>query len=160
MNVYTVSFFGHREIDNFEETEKRLTDIVHNIIKSNDYVKFLVGRNGEFDWLASAVISRVTHGYQNSYTVLVLPYMKASYRDHRQNFECCYNEVEICPESSSAHYKSAIQICNRSMIDRSDLVICCIQHNSGGAYKAVQYAVKQNKKIVNIAEQKGLKLYD
>lgn len=150
MNVYTVSFFGHREIDNPEETEKRLTDVIRDIIKNNGYVKFLIGRNGEFDWLASAVISRITHGNQNSYTVLVLPYMKASYRDHKNNFECCYNEVEICTESSSAHYKSAIQICNRNMVDRSDLVVCFIDHNSGGAYKTVQYAVKQNKKIINI----------
>lgn len=150
MNVYTVSFFGHREIDNPEETEKRLTDVIRDIIKNNGYVKFLIGRNGEFDWLASAVISRITHGNQNTYTVLVLPYMRASYRDHRHNFECCYNEVEICEESSEAHYKSAIQICNRSMVDRSDLVVCFIDHNSGGAYKTVQYAVKQNKKIINI----------
>lgn len=150
MNVYTVSFFGHREIDNPEETEKRLTDVIRDIIKNNGYVKFLIGRNGEFDWLVSSVVSRVTHGNQNTYTVLVLPYMRASYRDHRQNFECCYNEVEICTESSSAHYKSAIQICNRSMVDRSDLVVCFIDHNSGGAYKTVQYAVKQNKKIINI----------
>lgn len=152
MNVYTVSFFGHRIIENFSETEKRLTDVVKNIIDNNNYVKFLIGRYGEFDWLVSSVISRVTYGHHNSYTVLVLPYMKAAYRDHRQNFECCYNEVEICEESSKAYYKSAIQICNRSMVDRSDLVVCCIQHNSGGAYKTVQYAVKQNKKIINIAE--------
>ncbi len=154
MNVYTVSFFGHREIDNFNETAEKLTDIIRDIIKNNDYVKFLLGRNGEFDWLASSVISRVTHGYQNSYTVLVLPYMKASYRDHKNNFECCYNEVEICTESSSAHYKSAIQICNRNMVDRSDLVVCCIQHKSGGAYKTVQYAVRQNKKIINVGTVK------
>lgn len=155
MNVYTVSFFGHRVIDNFDEIEKRLTAVVRDIIKNNYYVKFLLGRYGEFDWLASSVISRVTHGYNNSYTVLVLPYMRASYRDHKKNFECCYNEVEICEKSSSAHYKSAIQICNRNIVDRSDLVVCCIRHNSGGAYKTVQYAVKQNKKIINIGAVKN-----
>lgn len=150
MNVYTVSFFGHRVVENISETEKKLTDVVRDIIKNNDYVKFLVGRDGEFDWLASSVISRVTAGHHNSYLILVLPYMRAGYRDHKQNYLCCYNEVEICAESSSAHFKEAIQVRNRNMVDRSDLVVCCIQRNIGGAYQTVQYAKKQNRKIINI----------
>jgi hypothetical protein len=39
------------------------------------------------------------------------------------------------------------------MIDQSDLVVCCIQHKSGGAYRAIQYAEKQGKKIVNLADE-------
>jgi hypothetical protein len=39
------------------------------------------------------------------------------------------------------------------MIDRSDLVLCCIEHESGGAYQAVQYAVRQQCKIINLAEK-------
>jgi hypothetical protein len=38
------------------------------------------------------------------------------------------------------------------MIDRSDLVVCWIQHKSGGAYKTIQYAEKQNRRIINLAE--------
>ncbi len=59
-----------------------------------------------------------------------------------------YDEVEICTDSSEVHYKSAIQVRNRCMVDRSDLVVCCIQHKSGGAYKTVQYAIKNGKRIV------------
>ena len=50
--------------------------------------------------------------------------------------------------------KSAIQVRNRNMIDRADLVVCCIQHKSGGAYRTIQYAEKQGKKIVNLADEK------
>ena len=49
--------------------------------------------------------------------------------------------------------KVAIQVRNRSMIDRADLVVCCIQHKSGGAYRTILYAEKQGKKIVNLAEE-------
>lgn len=56
-------------------------------------------------------------------------------------------------ESAETHYKSAIQIHNRNMVDRSNLVVCCIQHKSGGAFKTVQYAKKQNCKIVNLAKE-------
>lgn len=40
------------------------------------------------------------------------------------------------------------------MIDRADLVICCIQHESGGAYKSIQYAKKLSKRIINLADEK------
>ena len=67
-----------------------------------------------------------------------------------------YDEVEVCAGSSEAHPKSAIQVRNRSMIDRADLVECCIQHKSGGAYATIRYAEKQDKKIVNLADEKGI----
>ena len=62
-----------------------------------------------------------------------------------------YDEIEICPESHVAHFKAAMQIRNRSMVDRSDLVICYIEHNSSGAYQTMQYALKQEKEIINLA---------
>ena len=78
--------------------------------------------------------------------------MKAEYRDNKQYYLSYYDEVEICSESSDAHYKSAIQLQNRSMVDRSDLVVCCILHKSGGAYRTMQYAKKQGKQVRNLAD--------
>ena len=37
------------------------------------------------------------------------------------------------------------------MVEQADLVLCYIERESGGAYKAVQYAKKLGKKIVNLA---------
>ena len=155
MNIYTVSFFGHREIENPLEIEKRLDKLLHDIITQKEYVEFLIGREGEFDLLAASVIRRAvkSYGYGNTSFILVLPYMKAEYRYNKQEYLDYYNEIEVCAESSEAHYKSAIQLRNRNMVDRSDLIVCCIQRDSGGAYKTVQYAKKQNCSIVNLAEE-------
>lgn len=79
--------------------------------------------------------------------------MKAEYRDNEKEYLDYYDDVEVCAESSIAHPKSAIRVRNRSMIDRSDLVVCCVQHNSGGAYRALQYAEKQGKQIINISDE-------
>ena len=79
--------------------------------------------------------------------------MEAEYRDNEKEYLDYYDDVEICYESSMAHPKAAIQIRNRSMIERSDLVMCCVQHNSGGAYATIRYAEKQSKKIVNLADE-------
>ena len=153
MDIYTVSFFGHRELEEHTEVEYRLDQILHDLITQKEYVEFLIGRDGEFDFLASSAIKRAIrkYGYGNTHFTLILPYMKADYRDNEKQYLDYYDEVEICSESAEAHYKSAIQIRNKNMVDRSDLIICCIQHKSGGAYKTVQYAEKQGKKIINLA---------
>ncbi|MCH5196315.1 MAG: hypothetical protein J1F28_06360 [Oscillospiraceae bacterium] len=43
---------------------------------------------------------------------------------------------------------------NKNMVERSELVICYIEHNSGGASEAVRYAKQTKKSILNIAENK------
>ena len=154
MEIYTVSFFGHREVERALEIESRLDLLLHDLITQKKYIEFLIGRDGEFDLLAASAIRRAVrqYGYGNTSLILVLPYMKAEYCDNEQSYMSYYDEVELCSESSDAHYKSAIQVRNRSMIDRSDLVVCCIQRKSGGAYKTVQYALQQGKQVRNLSD--------
>ena len=154
MNTYTVSFFGHRQISNPLLVKERLEKIVSELIKTKEYVEFLVGRDGEFDIMAAAVVRRTAKklDYGNSALVLVLSYMTAEYRDNRQSFHEYYDEVEICAESAKAHFKAAIGIRNKSIADRSDLLVCCVEHNSGGAYQTARYAKKREKQIMNIAD--------
>lgn len=156
LDTYIVSFFGHREIERPSEIERRLDKLLHEIITQKEYAEFLIGREGEFDLLASSAIKRAVKAYScgNTHFTLVLPYMKAEYANNKKNFLEYYDEIDICCESAEAHYKSAIQIRNRILVDRSDLVVCCIQHKGGGAYKAIQYAEKQGKNIINLADEK------
>lgn len=155
MNIYTVSFFGHRYVEHGSEIENRLDKLLHNLITQREYVDFLIGRDGDFDLLASSAIKRAirNYSYGNTHFTLVLPYMKSEYCDNKKSYLEYYDEIEICSESAEAHPKSAIQIRNRNIVDRSDLVVCCIQHKNGGAYKTIQYAKKQGKKIVNLADE-------
>lgn len=155
MNIYTVSFFGHRKIENPSEIESRLDRLLHDIITQKEYVEFLIGREGEFDLLAASAIRRAVKNYGcgNTSFILVLPYMKAEYRNNKREYLEYYDEIEVCAEASEAHYKSAIQVRNKIMVDRSDLVVCCIQKNTGGAYKTVKYAENQNCTVVNLSEE-------
>ena len=152
MNTFTVSFFGHREIENGFEVERRLEEIITDLIRSKEYIEFLIGRDGEFDLLVSSVIKWCIkkYGRDNTSFVLVLPYLRADYRDNEVEFLDYYDEVEICEEAAQAHFKAAIQIRNRCMIDRSDLVVCCVQRKKGGAYAAVRYAEKIGREGWNV----------
>lgn len=84
--------------------------------------------------------------------MLVLPYPTAEYLGNKKHYHKYYSDIEISFAASNAHPKSAIQIRNREMVDRADLVICYVEHNEGGAYKTMKYALKQNKQVINLAE--------
>jgi len=154
LDTYTVTFIGHRYIDNMFRIESRLEDIIRDLIQEHEYVEFLVGRDGEFDQIVSSTVLRVKRqvGNKNSALVWVMPYPRAEYENNVESFDNYYDEIEVCEESSRAHFKGAIQIRNRHMVDRASLLICYVEHESGGAYQTLQYAKKQEKKIINLAE--------
>lgn len=140
MDIYTVTFFGHRELSDLFAIEARLEETIRELILNKEYIEFLVGRDGEFDQLVSSVIRRCKekYAYGNVSHILVLPYERAEYRENRDSFEAYYDEIEIYP-GEGVYFKDAIVQRNRCMAERADLIICCIEHESGGAYAAVKY---------------------
>lgn len=154
LDVYTVSFFGHRYFYPNKRIEEKTTDIIKELLRTKEFVEFLVGRNGEFDIFVSSIIRTIKREYDdnNSALILVLPYSTSEYINNQDGFENYYDEIEICEKSSMAHFKAAIQTRNREMVDRSELIISYIDKVSGGAYNTIKYAERQNKNIINIAE--------
>ena len=155
MEIYTVAFFGHRYIDNFSRAETGVESIVRDLLNSHEYVDFLIGRDGDFDQIVSSTVKRMKRAIRddNSSLTWALPYPTAELENNHEDYENYYDNIEICEESYNAHFKGAIQMRNKSMVDRADLVVCFIDHSSGGAYQTVKYAEKQNKKIINIADE-------
>ena len=154
MNQYTVSFFGHRIIEDPLLIEKRLEILIRKLLEEKEYVEFLVGRDGEFDQLVSSTILRCKRIFRddNSAHVWVLPYLTADFRDNEDSYREYYDEIEICSVSAVGHFKGAYQTRNREMVDRSNLVIFCIQHESGGAWQTMKYVRKQGKPCINISD--------
>ena len=154
MEIFTVAFFGHRYIDNPFRIEERLEEHIYRLLAEKEYVDFLVGRDGEFDQFASSAVLRVRKRYRddNSSLILVLPYARAEYLNNEETYHNYYSEVEISYEASKAHPKAAIQIRNREMVDRADLILCCIEREQGGAWQTIQYAIKQGKTVINLAD--------
>ncbi len=156
MDIYTVAFFGHRRIADPFRTEAELEEAIRTLLREKMYVDFLVGRNGEFDQLVSSTIRRLKRIYRddNSSLCLVLPYATAEYVNNQESFENYYDSIEVSSKASTAHPKAAIQIRNQEMVDRADLIICCIERDDGGAYQTIQYARKLEKQICNLATSK------
>ena len=154
VQIFTVSFFGHRYIDHFTAVEDRLEEWMVKLLREHDRVHFLVGRNGDFDQIVSSTIKKVKRRFHDDpcTQILVLPYPSAEFRNSQDAFAAYYDAIEICPESHAMHFKAAIQTRNRRMIDRSDLCVFYVERKSGGAFQSLQYAMKENKRVINIAD--------
>ena len=153
METFTVSFFGHRFIDDPVPVDKALEELIGSLLQSKEYVEFLVGRNGDFDQLVSSAIRRCkrTLREDNSAHVWVLPYVTADYRDNEDAYRAYYDEIEIYG-SVGSHYKAAFQARNRNMVDKSHLVVFYVERKEGGAYQTMRYAILQGKPYKNIAD--------
>ena len=154
LDIYTVAFFGHRYIDNLFKVEELLEEQIRKLINEKEYVDFLVGRNGDFDQCVSSTVLRVRKNVRddNSSLILVLAYPTAEYLNNEGYFHDYYSDVDISYTASKAYPKSAIQIRNREMVDKADLIICFIEKEEGGAWQSLKYAKDKEKAIINLAE--------
>lgn len=151
---FTVSFLGHRYVDNFSEIEQRVEKVLEELFGKGEMIELLVGKDGDFDQIVSSSIKRAKRrfGEERCSHVWVLPYPTAELRDNEDSFYEYYDSIEIASDMTGIkHPKAAFQARNRMMVDRSDLVVFFVEHEKGGAYQTYQYAVKQNKKIINLA---------
>ena len=154
MNIFTVSFFGHRQIAYSFSVEKKLEKKIKELLLAKEYLEFLVGRDGEFDLLVASTVRRCKRVFRddNSALILMLPYETAEYKNNIESFHKYYDEVEICDSSAKKYFKTAHQARNRSMVDRSGLVIFCVERCSGGAYQTMKYAANNGAEYINLLE--------
>lgn len=150
MDVYRVSFFGHRTLYSIIPMEKEIERIVRELIETKEFVEFYVGRNGDYDICVASTVKRVQKemGYNNSAPILVLPYTVKDI-EYYQNY---YNDI-ILPLEEKTHFKAAITKRNRWMVDNSELVLAYVERESGGAYQALRYAEKRGVNIINLGKR-------
>lgn len=88
-SVYTVCFFGHRQIDDFSLVEQRIEALINMLLNEHEYVEFLVGRDGEFDQLVTAAILRCKKRLDsaNCSVTWVMPYLKSDYIKNQKSYD-------------------------------------------------------------------------
>lgn len=145
--IYRIAMFGHRDFNAHRQLDEALIPFLRDLIRRKKFIEIYIGRDGEFDIYAASLIKRFKNEYDDFNSIelhLILPYDKRNIED----FEKYYDQVYI---PISVHPRIAIVKRNEWMVNQADLIFCYIERQSGGAYKAVQYAEKKGKKIVNIA---------
>ena len=69
MNIFTVSFFGHRIIDRPFPIEQQLEKLIRELLTEKEYVEFLVGRDGD-DQLVSSSVRRCKRAIRDDNSAL------------------------------------------------------------------------------------------
>lgn len=163
----TAVFFGHSCIFQKEKVRARLYEIVKEYIELG-YKNFLMGKYGDFDDAALSVCRELRKQFSDvKITVILTSYAifhKKTMIDHVEGFEDeivtysnadKYSDVETSSYFvEDLHFKRRIIETNRCMVRESDVVICYVDFEKiqSGAKKAVSYAKKLGKPIINIYE--------
>lgn len=135
------TFFGHR--DSPSSIRGVLSAEIERLINEKDVNTFYVGTQGNFDRMAYSVLAELRKRYQHIKVYRVLAYMPKP--DDTGTVDT------IVPEGiETAHPRYAIVSRNNWMIDRSDYIVAYITHPTGGAYQAVERAIKQGKQVIQI----------
>lgn len=149
MEIYRITFIGHREIYGHYRLEEKIERIARDKLHEKEYVEFYVGRNGDFDISVASAIKRAQKAvrHHKSSLILVRPY---PIKDDEYCREF-YDEIHY-PLDSKTHPKAAITKRNRWMIENAELLVAFVEEGRrGGALTALKYAEKLGVEIVNLA---------
>lgn len=146
-DFFKISLFGHRDFSEHVSMERGLMKLLAELLNDRELVEIYIGRNGEFDVFSASIIKRFQKKTDDKKCemTLVLPYAVRDVDD----FQKYYDNVTI---PIKAHPKAAITLRNKWMIENSDLVLVYVVNSHGGAYEAMRYAEKLNKKVINLAK--------
>ena len=147
MGIKICSAFGHRDV--FEDISRRLSSAVRMAVKQGCEI-FYTGAMGEFDEVFSSEVRALKKDYPNIKLICVKPYMTTEINNQGEYLYTLYDDIVIPTELADVHYKAAIKKRNEWMITKSDLVILYVKRDFGGAYKAKQFAVKNERQVILI----------
>ena len=148
MDIFRVSFIGHRVVDEYRQVEEELDEVIELLHRKYGFIDFNVGRNGEFDELATQAVRRFRREWEEwCELTLVEPYPVANL----DIIEKSYDNV-IIPTDRKCHFKAAIGERNKWLAENCDMMIVYIKRDYGGAYKCYKYAQELGVPIMNIAD--------
>lgn len=134
-----VTFFGHRDVTG-DALKRELACSIESLI-SLGATEFYLGGRGNFDQMAANVLRSFKPIYPYIRITLVIS-------DINKGFDPNIYDDSIYPQLENVPPKYAIPRRNKWMVDYSDVIICFVRRNYGGACAAVQYAKRKKKTII------------
>lgn len=149
------TFAGHREVYQ-TKIDERIETAVDNLLQTDSEFTFYTGGMGYFDKKCASAVRAAKRKYPGKKIrlALVLPYMSNRLNTDKEYYQYYYDEIIIPTVLAGVHYKAAITMRNRWLVDRVDCVIAYVYRDFGGALETVKYAKKQGKPVINLVEQK------
>lgn len=145
-------FAGHREIYCEENLFDKSKEVAEKLIVEEKVNEFWFGNYGYFDAMSASAVRELKGVYHDIEINLIIPYVTAEINEYKEVYYKKYDNILIAeiPEKTPRQFK--ILKCNQYMVKNSDFLICYVKNSWGGAYKNLEYAKKQNIKIINLAD--------
>ena len=145
-----ITFFGHSNCLFNDDIKKQLKNILLDEIIKNPTSKFYLGGYGDFDGLCLSTLRELKHDFPSIEILFITPYLDKNYS--KLELAKYYYDDVIFPPIESVPRKFAILKRNEWMVEQADLVIAYVKYSWGGAAKALEYAKRKKKRIINIAK--------
>lgn len=157
-----IAFFGHRNLWGRDLRERLKNEIESNLC---DEIHCLIGTHGEFDSLALSVCRELRKSYPQVKITVVFTTLNVLKKGKDELFSTAdmYRDVETTIyDIEEEHFKNQIVVSNRKMVDDCDLVICYVDMKEyrSGAKRAVNYAISQGKKVINLYREQDRPFYN
>ena len=159
----TICFLGHRQFHP-RDLEKRLSSAIKENISSDEDVLFLMGRHGDYDKLALSVCRQIRKEYPRVKITVVFTSLAILRKPEEEMYSVAdmYDDVDtMIYNIEEEHFKNQIVVSNRRMVDDCDIVICYVDMKEyrSGAKRAVNYAKRQGKQIINLFQEQDRPFY-
>ena len=145
-----ITFFGHSNCLFNDDIKKQLKNILLDEIIKNPTCKYYLGGYGDFDGLCLKTLRELKHYFPTIEILFITPYLDKNYS--KLEFAKNHYDDVIFPPLESVPRKFAILKRNEWMVNESGLVIAYVMYSWGGAAKALEYAKRKKKRIINIAK--------
>lgn len=154
MREKTCCFTGHRTVSKnqfqaiFDTTESMVKKHIHK-----GYRFFLTGGALGFDTISALVVLKLKKQYNDIQLILVLPctdQTRGWSKDNIEIYESIKQKADKVIYTSKEYTRGCMHKRNRYLVDNSSLCICFLTKDKGGTFYTVNYANKQNIKIINI----------
>lgn len=143
------AFFGHRDTPYTIALENRLEQTVRQLI-SQGVDEFWCCEQGTFDWMARSLMLKLKKEFHHITICYICAYRcsKSKLKWLAEHFDIIYPD-----EVANGLLKFAIPRRNSYIINNADIIICYVNRKSGGAYRAMQFALRKGKTIINLTSQ-------
>ena len=145
-----ITFCGHSQVIFTDKEKSVLRNILVDEINKNPTCKFYLGGYGDFDGLCLRTLKDLKADFPEIELIFITPYLDKNY-SKLEFAKYNYDDV-IFPPIESVPRKFAILKRNEWMVEQADLVIAYVKYSWGGAAKALEYAKRKKKRIINIAK--------
>lgn len=139
------AFFGHRKAD-YGGIENSLRNIIKKLVEEEGVLQFYLGMRGDFDAFCLKTVYQLKKEFPEIKITKVFAYMPA----RKEENALCFFDDSVYLLERTVPPKYAILETNCTLIRKVDFIVSGVKYTFGGAAKAIDYAKKQKKTVIDV----------